>query len=80
MVAATDADLDPYNPADPVFGGNGDFTLTAINGTVWTINAANGMVNTETDRNGNTLTFSSDGITSRSGRSKRILAAGRPKS
>jgi hypothetical protein len=34
-VAATDANLDPYNPADPVFGGNGEFTLTSLNGTVW---------------------------------------------
>ncbi|MHB1524597.1 MAG: putative Ig domain-containing protein, partial [Candidatus Dormibacteria bacterium] len=57
-VATSDANLDPYNPADPAFGGNGNFTLTTITGTVWSVNASTGLVQTETDRNGNTLTFS----------------------
>ena len=59
--------LAPYNPADPIFGGQGNFALTTPAGLTYTINADTGRVLTETDRNGNSLTFSDTGITSSTG-------------
>jgi RHS repeat-associated protein len=64
----SDAGLDPYNPADPVFSGNGQYTLTALDGTTWAVGAASGLVSTEQDRNGNTLTYTDTTITSSTGR------------
>jgi RHS repeat-associated protein len=63
----TDAGLSPYNPADPVFSGNGQYTLTARDGTSWVVSSGSGQVQTESDLNGNTLTFNSNGITNNSG-------------
>ena len=63
-VATSDTSLDPYNPADAIFGGNGAFTLTTVSGLAYTINAATGQYISESDRNGNTLNFSSAGIIS----------------
>ena len=52
----------PYNPASADFGGG--FELTTSDGIQYRINGANGLLDSATDRNGNTLTFSEAGITS----------------
>ncbi|MHC5537619.1 RHS repeat-associated core domain-containing protein [Singulisphaera rosea] len=62
-IATSDANLDPYNPADSVFG-SGAYTLTTVSGLTYSINAANGRFISETDRVGNTLNFSNSGIIS----------------
>jgi RHS repeat-associated protein len=56
----------PYNPADPSFGGT--YTLTTKEGIVYTIDGQMGKLRTVADRNGNTLTFSSAGILSSTGK------------
>ncbi|MDZ4851880.1 MAG: putative Ig domain-containing protein [Pirellulaceae bacterium] len=55
----------PYNPNDPAYGGR--FTLTTKDGAVFQIDAVAGVVRSLTDRNGNTLSYSQDGITSSRG-------------
>ncbi len=60
-----DADLTPYNPADPVFGGT--YTLTSADRLVDVIDGNTGTLITSTDRHGNALTFSPEGITSNRG-------------
>lgn len=52
----------PWNPASPDFGGG--FTVTLADGTRYFIDGTTGLMQTATDRNGNTLTFSDSGITS----------------
>ncbi len=55
----------PYNPADPAFGGT--YTLTTKDGTAYQIDANSGSMLSVSNRNGNSLTYSSDGIKSSSG-------------
>ena len=55
----------PYNPADSYFGGV--YTLTTKEGIAYDIDAVTGDLLTVTDTNGNTLTFSDDGISSDTG-------------
>ncbi|MDR3665124.1 MAG: proprotein convertase P-domain-containing protein, partial [Mycobacterium sp.] len=61
-----DGEQTPYTPADPTFGGS--YTLTTRQGLTYVIDASTGVLETESDRNGNTLTFSASGISSNSGR------------
>ena len=61
----SDAFGDPYNPADPAFGGA--YTLTTHDGTAYTLDAATGKLATVADRDGDTLTYASDGIASSTG-------------
>ena len=56
----------PYNPENPMFGGR--YTLTTKEGIVYRIDAVSGDLLTVTDRNGNTLTFSDEGIFSDTGK------------
>ena len=58
----------PYNPADPIFGGNGQFTLTTRQGLAYVLDADSGRLASVTDRNGNTLTYDDLGIYSSTGR------------
>jgi large repetitive protein len=51
----------PWNPASPDFGGG--FTVTLGDGTRYFIDGTSGLMQTASDRNGNTLTFSDSGIT-----------------
>ncbi|MDR3663132.1 MAG: hypothetical protein P4L86_22575, partial [Mycobacterium sp.] len=55
-VVSSDANQDPYNPADSVFG-SGTYTLSEHDGLTRIINAANGALESESDRNGNKLVF-----------------------
>jgi len=57
----------PYNPADPAFGG-GIYTLTSKEGIQYRINGLTGDLETVTDRNGNVLTFTDNGISSSTGK------------
>lgn len=52
----------PYNPASPDFGGA--YTVTTETGITYRIDGATGQLDTATDRNGNTLTFSESGVLS----------------
>lgn len=61
-----DADLTPYNPADPVFGGTYD--ITTLDGMDHVVNAETGRIQNLIDRHGNTLTFSDFAIASDTGR------------
>ena len=61
------SDQAPYNPGDDVFCGDGTYTLTTKDGTKYVIDANSGLLDTASDRNGNTLTFSDSGITSSAG-------------
>jgi RHS repeat-associated protein len=54
-----------YNPAHPHFGGR--YYLVTKTGEVLTINATTGKLEGATDRNGNTITYGHDGITSKVG-------------
>lgn len=56
----------PFNPADPGVG-NGQYTLTTKEGLVYEISAEDGDLETVSDRNGNTLTFTDNSITSSTG-------------
>lgn len=51
-----------YNPRNPIY--DGVFVLTAKDGTTYRIDADNGDLQTVTERNNNTLTFSDSGIAS----------------
>ncbi len=55
----------PWNPAAADFGGG--YTLTTADGVRYRIDGTTGLMQTATDRNGNTLTFTDAGITSSSG-------------
>ena len=66
VVAATSV---PYNPSDVTFGGT--YTLTTRDGLQYEINGFTGLLDSVTDRNGNTLTFSNVGTTSSTG--KQVL-------
>jgi RHS repeat-associated protein len=55
----------PFNPADPVFDAS--YTLTAKDGLAYTIDAPTGKLQSVTDTNGNTVTFTANGITSSTG-------------
>ena len=66
--SGTDADLTPYNPADPTFGGGGDFTLTTRQGLSYVLDAGSGQLASVADRDGNTLDYESTGIYSSTGR------------
>ncbi|MDZ8070038.1 MAG: putative Ig domain-containing protein [Nostoc sp. DedQUE08] len=55
----------PYNPADPLFGGK--YKLTTKEGVVYEIDAATGDLLTVTDTNGNMLTYTDADITSSTG-------------
>jgi RHS repeat-associated protein len=57
----------PYNPADSLLGGT--YILTTKEGIVYEIDAQTGDLNTVTNPNGNTLTFTDAGITSDVGQS-----------
>ncbi|WP_182866130.1 putative Ig domain-containing protein [Rhodopirellula sp. JC639] len=54
-----------YNPASRAFGGS--FTLTTKEGLVYKIDGQTGDARSISDRNGNELTFETDGIRSSSG-------------
>ncbi|WP_228055720.1 putative Ig domain-containing protein [Lusitaniella coriacea] len=56
----------PYNPQHPFFGGA--YTLTTKEGIEYEIDATSGDLNTITDLNGNTLTYSEGGIVSSAGK------------
>lgn len=56
-----------YNPADPVFGNA--YELRLRNGSKFLINATDGLTSEIIDREGNTLTFTGQGIISSAGRS-----------
>jgi len=60
-----DSGLDSYNPQDPTYGNT--YTLTDPQGLKYTINATTGMLETESDRHNNTLTFTANGIFSNRG-------------
>ena len=55
----------PYNPASPHF--DGAYKLTTADGTEYSINGETGLLSTATDRNGNSITFTEEGIVSESG-------------
>jgi RHS repeat-associated protein len=55
----------PYNPADDLFGGV--YFVTTKDGAKYQIDAFNGKLQSVTDRNGNTLTFTDAGISSSAG-------------
>lgn len=57
----------PYNPASPDFGGA--YVLTSEAGITYRIDGASGKLASATDRNGNRLTFSDNGVVGDSGRS-----------
>jgi len=63
--------LHTYNPQDPVYG-NVYHLVDVAAGTDETISASTGQIESISDRNGNTLNFSSDGIVSNSGRAVSI--------
>jgi RHS repeat-associated protein len=54
----------PWNPASPDFGG---YTLTTREGLIYRIDGATGLMTSASDRNGNTLAFTENGISSSSG-------------
>ncbi len=55
----------PFNPADPVYDAS--YMLTTKDGLAYNIDAATGKLQTVTDANGNTVTFTANGITSSTG-------------
>src|SRR5262249_8828498 len=55
----------PFNPATSLFEAS--YTLTTKDGIAYDIDAPTGKLRGVTDPNGNTLTFTDDGITSSSG-------------
>ncbi len=55
----------PYNSEDSFFGGS--YTLTTKKGIVYEIDATTGDLQTVTDRNGNTLIYTDEGISSDTG-------------
>uniref|UniRef100_UPI00273A70D1 RHS repeat-associated core domain-containing protein n=1 Tax=Oscillatoria sp. HE19RPO TaxID=2954806 RepID=UPI00273A70D1 len=57
----------PYNPANSFFGGT--YTLTTKEGIEYEIDGTTGDLLTVTDTNGNTLTYSDEGIFSSTGKS-----------
>jgi fibro-slime domain-containing protein/RHS repeat-associated protein len=61
----TPSGLDSYNPADPNYGGY--FTETDYDGTAYQVAADTGKLQTITDLNGNTLTFTDAGVTNQYG-------------
>jgi fibro-slime domain-containing protein/RHS repeat-associated protein len=61
----TDGGLDSYNPADPNYGGY--FTLTGYDGTAYQIDAGTGKLQSISDLNGNTDTFTDSGVTNQYG-------------
>ena len=68
--AITDAGIETYNPADPVFGGS--YTVTNLIGMGSTIDAKTGKLLSMKARNGNTLTFNDTAITSNTGKTVTI--------
>lgn len=52
----------PWNPASPDFGGG--FKVTTADGLVYFVDGVSGKLVTATDRNGNSLNFSEQGISS----------------
>jgi large repetitive protein len=50
----------PYNPASPDFGGA--YVLTTREGVTYGIDGSDGKLNTATDRNGNQVYFSENGV------------------
>ena len=57
---------EPYNPASEDFGGH--YTLTTKDGTVYRINGQSGQLDTVSDRNGNTLSFTAAAVSSSTGK------------
>lgn len=55
----------PWNPASPDFGGG--FTVTTADGIHYRVDGVTGMMQSATNRNGATITFSEFGITSSEG-------------
>jgi YD repeat-containing protein len=55
----------PFNPADSVFDAS--YVLTTRDGTAYDIDAPTGKLQSVTDANGNTVTFTDGGITSSTG-------------
>jgi RHS repeat-associated protein len=55
----------PYNPADDIFGGK--YFVTTKDGTEYQIDGLTGLLDSVTDPNGNTLTFTDAGIISSAG-------------
>lgn len=55
----------PWNPASPDFGGG--FTVTTADGIHYRVDGKTGLMQSATDRNGATITFSEFGITSSEG-------------
>jgi YD repeat-containing protein len=58
-------DLENYNPADPEFGGT--YTLTTHTGLSYTIDPTQGVIDSVSDLNNNTLTYTNNGVFSSSG-------------
>lgn len=56
-----------YNPAAELYGFGGYYKLTTKEGVVYRINTTTGDLETVSDRNGNTLTFTDAAITSSTG-------------
>ena len=54
-----------YNPANPEFGGS--YTLTTHSGDSITIDPTQGVIDSVTDLNNNTLTYTNNGVFSSSG-------------
>jgi RHS repeat-associated protein len=55
----------PFNPADPLYEAS--YTLTTNDGLAYNIDAATGKLLGASDANGNTVTFTANGITSSTG-------------
>src|SRR5207253_3241731 len=68
--AITDAGIETYNPADPVFGGT--YAVTNLPGMASTIDATTGKLLNLKAHNGNSLTFSSTSISSNTGKTVNI--------
>lgn len=60
----------PWNPASPDFGG---YRLTTKDGTQYAIDGATGKMQSATDRNGNSVTFSDSTIQSSTGETLSLL-------
>jgi RHS repeat-associated protein len=56
-----------YNPANELYGFGGYYQLTTKEGIIYRIDAETGDLDTITDRNNNTLTFTDSSITSSTG-------------
>jgi RHS repeat-associated protein len=61
-----DTGLNDYNPADPIYGGT--YTILTPGGMKYVFDGTSGKLKTLSDRRGNTLNFSDNGIKSGTGK------------